>query len=399
MNSYTNEKEYISEITEKTKAAGITHTAWKNTLVIGDVHFGIKNNSQQWLRAQTEFFKKQIFPIIENAKQLNISDVVFLGDMFDIRSATNTVTAITVKDIMREMCAIAERNNVFIYIIAGNHDFFSPVEQHKQYYAYSAVFGHEFELAHKNIQFIATVPFYIKKLNSETGDALGRVALWPWYETENKETFIKNINYIYKENKSGNEHIYAGYMHCDLPGACMDTDIRRAVKKCGVPFYSGHIHYITGDTSLNIYNIGACMQFNFQDADNDRYIYIINEKENTVINIPNIVTPKFSIIKENELFDDGVINSRRKCGFVEIEILSTNIKKAKYNERLRKLQTMLCSSETRVKIIPDIKLKSCCDSRAVDNISEYIENNIPSHLENRFSYIKEQIKTSNKNNK
>lgn len=397
MGSYINEKLYIEKILKDTANAGITECEWKNTLVIGDVHFGVKNNSQQWLRAQIDLFKKQIFPIIENAESLNISDIVFLGDMFDIRSATNTVTAVCVKDIVREMCSIAARHDVFIYIIAGNHDFFSPLEQHKSYSAYYAVFGHEFEEAHKNIQFIVTAPYYIRKFNRAGNTVMGRVALWPWYETENKESFIKNINYIYKENKAGNEPVRACYMHCDLPGACMDTDIRRAVKKCGVPMYSGHIHYITGDNSLNIYNLGACMQYNFQDADAERYIYIINEAKNAIVRIENTVTPKFSIIPETEMFDDAKIMERAECGFVEIEVLSSNIKKAKYNERLKEVQLMLSASETRVKIVAAAEKQGDeCAAPMTDDINKYIENNIPGHLTRRFISIKETLNNNNK---
>ena len=44
-------------------------------LVIGDLHFGIKNNSLTWLEQQLNFITNQVFPILENE---NIDRCIFL---------------------------------------------------------------------------------------------------------------------------------------------------------------------------------------------------------------------------------------------------------------------------------------------------------------------------------
>ena len=56
------------------------------TLVVGDLHIGIKNNSLTWLESQLEFFDKQIFETIQNKE---IKRVIFLGDIYDIRYSIN----------------------------------------------------------------------------------------------------------------------------------------------------------------------------------------------------------------------------------------------------------------------------------------------------------------------
>ena len=55
-------------------------------LLIGDLHFGVKNNSIAWLNLQTKFFEEQIFKILDEE---NLDRIVFLGDLTDIRYSIN----------------------------------------------------------------------------------------------------------------------------------------------------------------------------------------------------------------------------------------------------------------------------------------------------------------------
>ena len=88
------------EIINALKEQNILNSEWKNTLVIGDVHFGIKTNSVTWLEAQLEFFNKQVIPAI---KEKHIDRVIFLGDIFDIRYAVNQQVGIEVKSLVRKL--------------------------------------------------------------------------------------------------------------------------------------------------------------------------------------------------------------------------------------------------------------------------------------------------------
>lgn len=379
---------YIDEIKDALIETGISDVEWQNTLVIGDVHFGVKNGSVMWLQSQISFFKLQIFPIIEKAKELNISHVVMLGDMFDVRASTNTVVAVEVKKLFSEMYNIAVYNGVNIYVIAGNHDYYSPDEQYKEYNAYNAVFGNEFNSA---IHFITDKQFFLNKV-SKNNVKLGEVALLPWYETANKETFLKNISYIIEKNKSG-KYIYGAYAHCDLINTVIsDYDMYVALHRVNVPFWSGHVHYIVNHDKFPLYNVGACMQYTFADADADRFIYIINEKENKKVSIKNVVTPKFSIIRDCDLFDDNVVSIYKEIEFVELDILSENINKQKYVDRIKEIRLTLSESEIRVKtVFSDSVREGNRDITLYHDIETYIEENTPSNLKEELSYIKSFI--------
>lgn len=371
----------IKDMVEKT---GISDSEWKNTLVIGDVHFGVKNGSVMWLQSQIRFFRQQVFPIIEKAKELNISHVVILGDMFDVRASTNTVVAVEVRKLMREMNNAAVFSGVNIYVIAGNHDYYSPDAQYKEYNAYNAVFGDDFGSA---IHFITDNTCFISKV-SENGSKLGEVALLPWYETSVKENFLKNISYITDKNKNG-KTVFGAYAHHDMVNATIsDIDTYRALHIANIPFWSGHVHYIVNHGTLPLYNVGACMQYTYADADADRFIYIINEKENKKVPIRNVVTPKFSVIGDSDLFDDNIVYLHKETEFVELDILRDNVNKQKYVDRIKEIRLMLNESEIRVKtVFQDTVRESGGGVTLYKDIKTYIEESTPDNLKEELSYI------------
>ena len=144
------------------------------TLVIGDVHFGVKSNSLMWLESQLKLFKEQIFVEIE--KQ-NIDRVIFLGDVSDIRYSINQQVGIELKKLFREMLDKFKEKEFII--VAGNHDYYSPLEEFSEYTAYELLFGEEFYHIHPNLKIISKHPWL---------DKYGNLFL-PWYWTENSYHF------------------------------------------------------------------------------------------------------------------------------------------------------------------------------------------------------------------
>ena len=128
-------------------------------LIIGDMHIGIKNNSISWLESQLEFFDKQIFDIIENK---NIERVIFLGDLSDIRYSINQQVGIELQNKIREM--LLKFPNVMFYMIAGNHDYYSPLEEFATYNVYNMLFTQEFLQILKNLIIVNQDPFLTRKM-------------------------------------------------------------------------------------------------------------------------------------------------------------------------------------------------------------------------------------------
>ena len=337
-------------------------------LLIGDMHFGIKTNATYWLDSQLEFFEKQIFKVIDENPDLK--RIVFLGDLFDIRYSINQQIGIEVKNIIRKLANKFQYPNEIIFL-AGNHDYYSPLEEFSKYNAYELVFGPEFRKCYPNIRFVDKDPFF---------DGEGGLFL-PWYWTENPAHF-DDLLYQYK---FGSE-VKAIYCHADLtiwPGG-------RISSLKGIPVYSGHIHYLYDDELGNLHNLGAALQLTFGDTNQPRYLYLLEDFK-IIQKIENVTTPSFKRIFNDDIFkitEEDFVNS-----YMQICISNSNINKAQYLEQLKLLKTSYTFANIRIHVIDDEELEKPEVSATGfnTNITDYIESNIPDHLNDKYTMIKNKL--------
>lgn len=334
-------------------------------LVIGDLHFGIKNNSLTWLEQQLNFITNQIFPILENE---NIDRCIFLGDLTDIRYSINQQVGIELKKLFRTM--LKNYPNITFIICAGNHDYYSPLEEFASYNSYELIFGEEFLMVHKNLIIVNQDPYI-----TEDG-----ALFLPWYWTEN-DNHIDEILYNYDFN----DEVKEIFCHTDLsqwPGA------RIAAFK-GTPIYSGHIHFCYEDTLANLFNLGSACAFTFNDVNMDKYVYILEDYE-IVKKIKNVTTPSFKRLYNEEIFNvtDDMFNN----SYVQLCISSNNINKAKYVEQIKELKNTYVDSNIRLHTIDeDTDMTTLSVATFNTNIETYIEDNIPEYLDEKYQIIKDKI--------
>ena len=334
-------------------------------LVIGDLHFGIKNNSLTWLEQQLNFITNQVFPILENE---NIDRCIFLGDLTDIRYSINQQVGIELKKLFRTM--LNNYPNITFIICAGNHDYYSPLEEFASYNSYELIFGEEFLLVHKNLIIVNQDPYI-----TEDG-----ALFLPWYWTEN-DNHIDEILYNYDFN----DEVKEIFCHTDLsqwPGA------RIAAFK-GTPIYSGHIHFCYEDTLANLFNLGSACAFTFNDVNMDKYVYILEDYK-IVKKIKNVTTPSFKRLYNEEIFNvtDDMFNN----SYVQLCISSNNINKAKYVEQIKELKNTYVDSNIRSHTIDeDTDMTTLSVATFNTNIETYIEDNIPEYLDEKYQIIKDKI--------
>lgn len=335
-------------------------------LIIGDLHFGIKSNSVTWLESQLEFFDKQIFKVIE---EHNVARVIFLGDISDIRYSINQQIGIELQRKFREL--VTKFPNVTFYIVAGNHDYYSPLEEFARYNVYEMIFPSEFLQIHKNLIIVNNDPLL-------TDDGC---LLLPWYWTENTD-HIDELLYNYDFTNE----VKAIFCHTDLttwPGA-------RIASFKNTPIYSGHIHFIVEDNLCNLHNIGAALPLTFNDVNQDRFIYLLENYE-IVEKIKNVTTPQFRRAYNEQIFD--LDDSYFENSYVQLCISTTNVNKAKYVEQLSYLKSTYINSTIRIHIIDDsTNLETLNVDGFNTNLESYIEQNIPEHLNDKYELIKKKIK-------
>lgn len=341
-------------------------------LVIGDMHFGTKSNSIQWLEMQKKFFIEAIINLISEEF---FDRIIFLGDLTDIRYAINQQVGCELKNLIRILSDRFKEKNPegLIFFIAGNHDYYSPLEDFSMYNSYELIFGEEFEQCHNNVKFITQFPYF-----DEPNDAL----YLPWFYTEDNKKFSDAL-YNYK----GVKQIYC---HTDL----QTWGEGRIYSLKGAKVYSGHIHYPWSSEVDGLYNLNASMALNFNDVNSKRYIFVINNGD-IVRKIENTITPKFKRLYNIEIFEP-LGNEYFENSYVQLMIDRKNINKAEYIERIKELKKKFGEKyNISVKLFDgDISTEKLDIAPIQTNINEFIDNNVPLHLELKYKYIKEKINAS-----
>ena len=90
-------------------------------IIITDTHFGVKNNSITWFNSQSDFIYKQLIPYIKSHQ--DTIRLIHMGDVFDSRSTISVYIAKKVRKMFKDLAEICED----VIVVAGNHDFYSPV--------------------------------------------------------------------------------------------------------------------------------------------------------------------------------------------------------------------------------------------------------------------------------
>ena len=339
------------------------------------MHFGTKSNSVQWLEMQKKFFKEVI---IKTIIEEYFDRIIFLGDLTDIRYAINQQVGCDLKNLVRELSERFEEKNPEgkIIFIAGNHDYYSPLEDFSMYNSYELLFGKEFEQCHKNVKFVTQFPYY-----DEDNESL----YLPWFYTEDNKKFSDAL-YNYK----GVKQIFC---HTDLSG----WGEGRIYSLKGAKVYSGHIHYPWESKVDGLYNLNASMALNFNDVNSKRYIFVINNGD-IVRKIENVITPQFKRLYNIQIFEP-LGNEFFENSYVQLMIDRKLVNKAEYIERIKELKRKFGEKyNISIKVFDGETANEKLEIAPIQtNINEYIDNNVPLHLELKYNYIKEKLNASETN--
>lgn len=344
-------------------------------LVIGDLHFGTKTNNTQWIKYQTNFFNKQIINLVENEY---FDRIIFLGDLTDIRHSINQHIGCELKKCIRKLSITYSKSNPDgkIIFIAGNHDYYSPLNELSEYNSYELLFGEEFCKIYNNIVFVNNKPL------------LDETSLYvPWYYTETNENVINTIN----EYCVGN-NVKSIYCHTDL--STWDEKICEYLGNIKV--YAGHIHHYWKNYNNQLINLCAALPLNFNDVNDKRYIHIIENHE-IKSRIENVTTPLFKRIFDEEIFEE-LEESFFENSFVQLMVNKQKINKANYIERIKEIKKIYGEKySVSIKLYENVnEFEKIEFSPIQTNINEFIKNNVPDHLVNKYNVVKEQLENINK---
>lgn len=327
-------------------------------ILFTDTHFGIKQNSQTWLKSQVDFIDNQLIPyIIEISKQDKIR-LIHLGDVFDSRS---TISVLVASEVVRYFTELANIVDEFI-IIGGNHDYYSPSQTKSHVDTLDLLFKHD------NIT-IVTENNNAIEYRPENGGAL----FVSWY------AWCGNMTEIINKVKQYN--VQTIYTHADIYGLA-SSGIQVPDELKGVKIYSGHIH-TPNFSKPGLYNIGSCYALSFADCNQSRGFYIQRPGE-MIEFVPNVESIKFWRLRGIQELNNLIKKPKSKNDYIEIYlprelIIDNNIQKT-----IKKLDYK------NLWIIPELDEKFLLERADMKNIdiNVCIDKLVPENLKDKLEIVR-----------
>ncbi len=282
----------------------------KRVWVLGDLHFGVRANSVEWLEIQKDFFERLFIPTL--VKHVKPGDVlVQVGDTFDNRQSINIKVLNYAVDLFERLGQILP-----CYVICGNHDIWA-----KKSNDISSI---------DSLKWIPNVQVYKEpKLLKWSGR---NALLMPWrrdaeHEAETLAEYPQSeivfchseVRGIYLNSKVKNEH-------------GTETNIYDKYTRV----YSGHIHFRQEKNKLLM--VGVPYQLTRSDRDNPKGFDLVDLENMEETFFENHISPKFLRYNIKALYDMplGKFKEQIENNFVDLfvpsQIATTNALSQLINE-------------------------------------------------------------------
>lgn len=242
----------------------IDYSKVKRIFIVSDTHFGVRNNSTEWLEIQKDYFKNFFIPLLQREKREG-DIVLHAGDTFDSRHSLNLLVMNEGAKIMKEISEIMP-----LVVILGNHDIYRRNTNEVN--------------SVKMLDWLPNIEVFeepaVVQMSSE------RILLMPWrssYEESSKCIAENPADYL--------------FCHTDVQGMKFNkfTEITEGLDastfKDFKKVYSGHIHY--AQLYKNIRLVGCPYQLTRSDAGNEKGIWLLDLESGKETYFPNNYSPVF----------------------------------------------------------------------------------------------------------
>ena len=261
---------------------------------ITDTHLGVRNNSEEWINIQRDYFFNWFIPLVK--KNYRPGDILMhLGDVYDSRQSLNLKVLDLGINIFEELSKIFVDG---IFIICGNHD----------------IFGRNTNDINSlsSLKWIPNVNIFREPESIQFGPK--KVFLMPWRKDHEAENEILS---------AVGEHDYM-FCHTDLKGLMFNKFVR--IEE-GLNYddlnkfervYSGHIHYSQNFGKMRM--LGSPYQLTRSDTDNPKGITILDLETGYEEYFDNNYSPKFVRITFEKVLNSTPeeLNPIFKNNFIDI---------------------------------------------------------------------------------
>lgn len=257
--------------------------------ILGDTHFGVRNDSNLFREHQLKFFKETFFPYL---KKHNIGRVIQTGDFIDRRKYINFLT---LHNTVNEIRKLIHESGIQWDIFPGNHDVF-----------------------YKNTNWLCSLhelgidqDEYIKVFYEPTKIELDgqEIALIPWITDDNADDCIQFMRKTTATVMVGHFEIQGFEMHKGFPnndGFSMQffNKFDRVI--------SGHFH--TRSEYGNITYVGTPYELTWADYNDPKGFHVFDTEDQTLEFVKNPVDIHWKIFydedKDYSGFDFGFYSDK-----------------------------------------------------------------------------------------
>lgn len=229
--------------------------------ILGDTHFGARNDSPAFSKYFEQFYEHCFFPYLINNK---IDTVIQLGDVFDRRKFVNFQSLKACKDYFFEP---AKELGISLHLLVGNHD---------TYY--------------KNTNEVNSLNLLLREYNNivlyeEPGEAVfedAKIAMMPWICADNFAQSMQLLQTTKAKYVCGHFEIVGFEMH---KGAINEEGLEPNVFERFDLVMSGHFHHKS--FSRNIHYLGTPYQITWTDYGDPRGFHIFDTETGEIEFVPN----------------------------------------------------------------------------------------------------------------
>ena len=272
-------------------------TEIKRIFMISDLHFGVRSNSPEWLKIQTDYFYDYFIPLVKEHKKEG--DACFiLGDIFDSRQSINILVMNSCIQVFQELAKLFGEDGV--YVMTGNHDCWT--KDSADVHSLTCLSG------------IPNVHVYNKPGIVKAQDT--KLVIFPWgmgieEEREFLESTSSDVLFVHTDIKDARFNSKVKVEHGN------GTETYRRHKRV----YGGHIHYRQRVNDF-ITLIGSPYQMTRTDIGNRKGVYLLDLQTKEETFFENSFSPEFITANFDSIIDMNreELNSVFSNKFVDLKV-------------------------------------------------------------------------------
>lgn len=312
----------------------------KRVWILGDMHLGIRANSNEWLEIQKDFYENQFIPTLkEHVREGDI--LVQVGDAFDNRQSINLKVLSYAVDLFERLGQILPT-----HVICGNHDIWA-----KKSNEITSI---------DSIKWIPNVQIYKNPELLKWHDK--NVLMMPWrrdpeHETETLAEYpTADIVFCHSEVRGIALNSKVKNMH--------GTDTNSYNKYTAV--YSGHIHYRQRKGQLRM--VGTPYELTRSDSGNTKGFDLVDLETMEETFFENKVSPKFVKFNLTTLYDVplGDFKKRIENNFVDLFIPTQIASNSSLSALINRVQNLTRKIEPNIYQEQDIIDKDLHDMEEIE---------------------------------